>query len=271
MIAAQPSRTALAAAMYRAAHQTLDEARIFADPYAARILDDAARARMLGWARDRPQMRLFIAARSALAENKLEEAMARGVRQIVVLGAGLDTLCLRNPYPKATLYEVDHPATQAWKRERLLSADLTVSGNVRFVPVDFERQRLEDELAASGFRSAGPAFYLWLGVVPYLSEAAVFGTLRLIAGTNGNEVVLDYANPALQLDPAMRAAHEARAARAAAIGEPFLSSFDTGDLHAQLHALGAVVIDDYGPERLAAAAGRTAAGDRGGHVVAVRF
>jgi methyltransferase (TIGR00027 family) len=271
MIAAQPSRTALAAAMYRAAHQELDGGRIFADPYAGRILDEPARARMAAWAEARPVMRLFIATRSAIAESKLAEAVGRGVRQIVVLGAGLDTLCVRNPYPDLPLYEVDHPATQAWKRERLAAAGLVAGSNVRFVPVDFERQVLGEELAAAGFRSAEPAFVLWLGVVPYLTEDAVFGTLRSIAATAGNELVFDYANPAGQLDPEIRAAHEARAKRAASIGEPFLSSFDTAALQARLRESGASAIDDFGPQRLAAASGRAANNDRGGHIVHVRF
>lgn len=273
MLAAQPSRTAFAAAMYRAAHQELDEAHLFRDPYAMRILGGAAqRRRALEFAGNRPLMRLFIAMRSRIAETKLAEATERGVRQIVVLGAGLDTLSLRNPFPEAALFEVDHPATQAWKRERLVQEGLSPGANVRFVPVDFEHQSLGDELAAAGFDRTAPAFYLWLGVVPYLTADAVFATLGFIAETRGNETVFDYANPLEQLTVGYRVAAEARAKRAARIGEPFLSHFDTAALHARLAGLGATAIDDFGPERLATLYGRPSpVGDRGGHVVGVRF
>jgi len=273
MIAAQPSRTAFAAAMYRAAHQDLDEGQLFADPFAMRILGGtAARQRALEFAGARPLMRAFIAMRSRVAETKLSEAVARGVTQIVVLGAGLDTLAVRNPHPVATVYEVDHPATQLWKQQQLAATGLAVGDNVRFVPVDFERQQLGEELAAAGFDAGVPAFFVWLGVVPYLTDAAVFGTLRDIAGISHSETVFDYANPLEQLDAEYRASAAARAKRAAEIGEPFLSSFDTAELHTRLRELGASEIDDLGPQRLAALYGRPVpVGDRGGHIVWVRF
>ena len=272
MIAAQPSRTALAAAMYRAAHQELDGGRLFSDPFAMQIIGEELRERTLEYGRARPLMRSFIAMRSRVAEEKLSAAVARGVNQIVVLGAGLDTLGVRNPHPEAAVYEVDHPATQAWKRERLAAAHLTTGDNVRFVPVDFERQDLGTELATAGFDDTASAFFVWLGVVPYLTEDAVFGTLRYINGAAGNETVFDYSNPTEQLPPDARAHAEARAKRAASIGEPFLSSFDTADLHRRLRDIGAAEIDDLGPERLAAQYGRPSpVGDRGGHIVWVRF
>jgi methyltransferase (TIGR00027 family) len=131
MIPMQPSKTAFATAMYRAAHQELDEGRLFADPYAMRILGEAAfQQRALEFGKSRPLMRFFISVRSAIAETKLAEAIERGTRQIVVLGAGLDTLSVRNPFPAATIYEIDHPATQAWKQLRLSEAAMLPGPNV---------------------------------------------------------------------------------------------------------------------------------------------
>ena len=123
-----PSQTARGAAAYRAVHQTLDGGSIFRDPFALRILDDETRAGLDGIAADeslRP-MRLLIAARSRFSEDMLSAAVTRGIRQVVVLGAGLDTFALRNPHAGVGLrvFEVDYPATQAWKRERLKDAVL---------------------------------------------------------------------------------------------------------------------------------------------------
>jgi methyltransferase (TIGR00027 family) len=128
--AGQPSHTARGAAAYRALHQTLEGGAIFSDPFAAKILDDETRATLEETAADpslRP-MRLFIAARSRFSEDTLAAGVARGVRQIVVLGAGLDTFSLRNPHAGlgVRVFEVDYPATQGWKRERLKQAGLAV-------------------------------------------------------------------------------------------------------------------------------------------------
>ena len=144
----QPSRTALGAAAYRAVHQTLEGGVIFADPFAMQILDDDARAGLPGTAGDpanRP-MRLFIAARSRFSEDTMTACVARGVRQIVILGAGLDTFSLRNPHAGqgVRVFEVDYPATQTWKRERLKQAGLAVPTSLTFAPVDFERRSLAE-------------------------------------------------------------------------------------------------------------------------------
>jgi methyltransferase (TIGR00027 family) len=221
-------------------------------------------------------MRIYIAVRTAFAERKLAEAVRRaddddGARQIVVLGAGLDTLAVRNPFPSLAIFEVDHPATQAWKRDMLAHAKLAVGDNTRFVAVDFARDSLTERLAHAGFRVDVPAFFVWLGVVPYLTDDAVFQTVDVMRSCRGAEVVFDYANPLEQLDEQARKAAEARADRVAAIGEPFQSSFDSAALHSRLRAAGATSIDDVGPVRIAAMLGRTTSSDAGGHVVDVRF
>jgi methyltransferase (TIGR00027 family) len=215
-----------------------------------RILDDEGRARRDQIAADpalRP-MRLFIAARSRFSEDTLSACVARGVRQVVVLGAGLDTFALRNPHASqgVRVFEVDYPATQRWKRARLEQAGLAVPASLTFAPVDFERQSLADGLAAAGFAADRPAFFQWLGVVPYLSRDAVAATLDFVAGVPGSEVVFDYAEPFENYPVERRANVMAIAAGAAARGEPWLSLFDPGELAELLRNKGFGHVEDLG-------------------------
>jgi methyltransferase (TIGR00027 family) len=236
----QPSQTALGAAAHRAVHQTLEGGVIFADPFALQILGDETRTRLSDMASDpahRP-MRLFIAARSRFSEDTMSACIARDVRQIVILGAGLDTFSLRNPHAEqgARVFEVDYPATQAWKRERLRQAGLDLPATLTFAPVDFERQSLLQGLAAAGFRADQPAYFQWLGVVPYLTREAIVSTLDFVAGIAGSEVVFDYGEPFENLPPAIRGYVAAAAARAASIGEPWLSLFNPAEMADLLQA-----------------------------------
>jgi methyltransferase (TIGR00027 family) len=270
----QPSRTALGAARLRAAHQLIDGASILADPLALRILGSDeetalrhAQAHPLG-----ARIRWFIAARSRFAEDALTVAAGNGAHQLVVLGAGLDTLAYRTPLAERLhIFEVDHPATQAWKRQLLNDASIPLPETLRFVAVDFERETLADALGAAGFDPAQRSFFCWLGVVPYLSEPAVFSTLAYIAGLRGGaEVVFDYANPAGAVAAGGRAAHQALADHVAAAGETFQSYFDTPRLCAELTALGFDRVDDLGPEAIAVRffpAAEHAAPGRGGHIM----
>ena len=124
------------------------------------MLDDETRARLDEMAADPAQrpMRLFIAARSRFSEDTLAACVARGVRQVVVLGAGLDTFSLRNPHAGVRVFEVDYPATQGWKRERLTQAGLAMPSSLTFAPVDFERQSLAEGLRPPDFRPIGRRF-----------------------------------------------------------------------------------------------------------------
>ena len=139
----EPSKTALAAAAYRALHQSLDGGRIFADPLAltvlgadATLMEQQAKTHAEHLRASRG-MRLFVAARSAVAEAHLADGVeSRGVRQLVVLGAGLDTFAYRNPFEGALrVFEVDHPATQAWKRRRLAETKIPVPASLTYTPV----------------------------------------------------------------------------------------------------------------------------------------
>jgi methyltransferase (TIGR00027 family) len=272
----EPSRTALGAAAHRAVHQVLERGRIFADPLAVRILgaDAEAAVRDAESNPSRRMLRLFVAVRTRFAEDALAAAVARGVRQLVVLGAGLDTYAYRNAFADSLhVFEVDHPATQAWKRKRLAEAAIPLPHTLTFAPVDFERETLADGLAAAGFDSAKQSFFTWLGVVPYLTEQAVFSTLEFIAHLPGRaHVVFDYGNPpASGLDRDRNAdAQEALAARVASIGEAFRCYFETDALHAKLRALGFREVEDLGPALIRQryfANHRGSLPDRGGHVI----
>ena len=276
MRAGQPSRTAMGAAAHRAVHQVLEGGRIFSDPLAVRILGAPAEPAVRKAENDptsRP-LRLFIAVRSRFAEDALADPFAEGVRQLVVLGAGLDTYAYRNPLGEdLRIFEVDHPATQQWKRQRLAETAIPVPRNLAFAPVDFEAETLSRGLALAGFEPARPAFFTWLGVVPYLTEEAVFATLGFIGGLPGGaHVVFDYENPPLPDEPGDRygALRDGLSRRVEAAGETFRSHFETDDLHAELRAGGVRAIEDLGPaairERFFAGRGRSLS-VRGGHIV----
>jgi len=271
-----PSRTAQAAAIHRAAHQLVDKPPVFEDPLALRILgaeDEAALRAGLpaAAAAGSDFMRTFVAVRSRFAEEALEAAYRAGVRQYVVLGAGLDTFAYRCPLEGLRVYEVDHPATQVWKRERLMGCGIAVPERVVYVPLDFEQETLREGLARAAFEGARPAFYAWLGVTPYLTPEAVLATLAAVARdfAPGSEIAFDFAAPPCD-HPRARAARRALAARVEALGEPLLSAFSPPVLAAELRAMGYTRVDVFGPAALEARylAGRTdGLRLRGGHLV----
>ena len=240
------SRTALRVAARRAAHQILDRPPVFEDPLALAIAGAEAVEKAASETSS-PSLRAFMAARSRFAEDELARAVARGVRQYVVLGAGLDTFAYRNPHAALGLrvFEVDHPATQEWKRARLLSAGIEIPAETVFVAVNFERQSLAGALPSAGFRAGEPAFFSWLGVVPYLTEAAFLATMSFIAGLPpASGVVFDYAVERHALGPLEQLALDALASRVAAAGEPFHLFFDPAVLAAQLRQLGFRHLED---------------------------
>lgn len=247
----KPSSTALSVAAFRAAHQVMEGGSIFKDPFALRILGDEGES-LIDNVRANTvatPLRIALAIRSRFAEDALGQAVARGVRQVVVLGAGLDTFALRNPYVKEGLrvFEVDHPSTQAWKRSCLGLAKIDIPESLVFAPVDFERERLPDALKAVGFDASKPAFFYWLGVVMYIERDAVDEVFRFVASVPDAEIVFDYAEPLENWPPQRRAFIEALAARAAASGEPWITYFDPAVLAAQLRELGFGEIEDLVP------------------------
>ncbi len=240
MLEAVPSRTAYRVALRRAAHQVFDDPLVFPDKFALRILgltpkdlrSGALRAPARPYSRS---LRAFLVARSAFAEETLAEAITRGVSQYVLLGAGLDTFAWRNPWPNLRVFEVDHPATQQWKRELAVQHGMPEAATRSYVPVDFEQDDLARELRLAGFREDLPTLFAWLGVVPYLTAQAFHATLRFIANhVPGSGVVLDYGVPRALLSPEEQLQHDSLAARVAAAGEPFQLFFTPEQMRSTL-------------------------------------
>ncbi|OLN24719.1 Transcriptional regulator, MerR family [Desulfovibrio sp. DV] len=250
--ATAPRQTAMGMAMLRAAHQLLDAPLVLDDPLALRIIGREREAALRadpgrydgGELRG---LRLSGALRSRVAEDAWNEARAGGVAQYVSLGAGLDTAPWRRGDGRTRFFEVDHPATQAWKRSLLAEAGLAVGDNVVFVPTDFESSRLAEVLAAAGFDCAAPAFFSWLGVTMYLEAGTILDILAWVATLPpGTRIVFDYAVEPSLLSPGECRGRERVAARAAARGEPWKSAFDPAALAAALLTLGFARVDDPG-------------------------
>jgi len=190
--------TGLYAASQRAAHQILDNPKIFEDLLALRIVGAEAESKLRRSPaqfqnRVERTVRALMVVRNRYAEDELARSIQRGIRQYIILGAGLDTFAYRNCFPLLQVFEVDHPATQAWKRSCLERAAIPIPASVTFVSVDFERQMMIDALGQSGFKSNELTFISWLGVVRYLSSEAFISVLTSIVSSMrpGSEVVFD--------------------------------------------------------------------------------
>jgi methyltransferase (TIGR00027 family) len=247
-----PSRTALATAYARAFHQIIDRPTIFSDELAVPLLGITAdeltelsrrKDDQVGAVISDRDRRLFFATRARVAEDAVAAAASAGTRQVVILGAGLDTFAYRNHHRDLQVFEIDHPATQAWKRDRLDAAGIGIPATLTLVPVDFETQDLAAEFESAGFTRTEPAIFVWLGVIFYLTPGAARATLEYIAEqAQPVEVVFDYLqSPSTEQD---RADIQARAQRLAAAGEPFHSYFTPDEIATLLRTLGFTTIDD---------------------------
>ena len=254
----KPSRTAWRVATLRAAHQLLDEPIVLNDPIALPILGPQAEAEL----REDPflyndpasrGLRAAVAVRSRFAEDELARAVATGVQQYVVLGAGLDTFAYRNPHKAAGLrvFEVDHLSTQQWKRSCLKDAGIPLPEDLSFAPVDFEHGTLAQGLTEAGFRTDLPACFSWLGVTMYLTEAAILESLGFVASLPKlSSISFDYRVPPSMLDPIQQAIGELMAQRAAEVGEPWISAFEPILLRQQVLKLGFSEAETCEPDAL---------------------
>jgi methyltransferase (TIGR00027 family) len=236
MQAGKASKTALRVAIRRAAHQLIDHPPVLNDPIAVRMVGNAI-ARDMERAQHKVarDFRAFMAVRSRFVEDQLATAVARGVTQYVVLGAGLDTFAWRNPFPALRVFEVDFPATQEWKREMLAEAGLELPPELTFVPLDFEQRTLTAGLMEAGLDVRLPVFFGWLGVVPYLTREAFRSTLGAIARMPaGSGVGFDYGLSPAVLGPLHRLALQALSDRVAAAGEPFKLLFTPEEVEQEL-------------------------------------
>ena len=247
MEAGKHSYMAEATALLRAAHQVLDaEPKILQDPLALSLLgsdtEDRIQADLERMQREHLRgARAFAVMRSRFTEDALAEAVANGVGQYVILGAGLDTFAYRNPFPEdeLTVFEIDHPDTQRWKLGQLEAAGVTPPANVHYMPVDFEKQSLAEGLASGGFDSAKPAFFSWLGVTYYLNMEAVLETFKIVGGMpSSSQLVFDFVVD----DSVLTESEQVGVARVSNVvkgyGEPWLSRFAPNALQETLLDLG---------------------------------
>ncbi len=251
-----PSASAERVARLRAAHQLIDDPRVFDDPLAVRILGAGAAALVSDERDDRSplarSLRAFLAVRSRVAEDEVAAAYERGIRQYVVLGAGLDTFGYRNPFPGLQTVEVDHPNTQSSKRARLIETGIAVPASVSFVALDFATADLAEALERHAHGRAARRIFSWLGVAPYLDRAtlsAVLGSIVSLAGDGGG-VVFDYVTPPSALDPTLRAAFDQLLQRLDAAGESLRTFLEPSRISAELRDLGFHTVTDWGPEEL---------------------
>ncbi|MGA2425110.1 MAG: class I SAM-dependent methyltransferase [Terriglobales bacterium] len=241
------SRTAVGAAALRAVHQLLDgEPKILDDPISARLLD----ADMLQRIQSDPArvqepptrgLRSHVVLRSRYAEERMAQAVQRGVRQCVILGAGFDTFAYRQPAWARDLriYEVDHRATQEDKRQRLQSASIPIPANLEFVAIDFESVSLREGLQTSTLNFSEPAFFPCLGVMVYLTRKAAAAVFELVADFPANsEIAFTFSSLDSSLAESYAANHAALADRVSALGEPFQTYFEPQTLRRDLRALG---------------------------------
>lgn len=276
MKAEQVSRTAQMTAYNRACHSRNDAPVIFDDFLAYDLLGDEDRRSVeeqmlallrsgnpaaaaafgsdesaLGWLMQAGAASPIVLSRARYAEELLEQAVEQGVRQYVLLGAGLDTVAFRRPdlLQKISLLELDHPATQAHKRQRLDELGWEIPRRLHFVPVDFTRTRLAAALQASAFDSREPSLFSWLGVTYYLTRGEVMAALQDIGriAAPGSRVVFDYLDTAAY-DERLAAPRVRRMIESVStLGEPMLSGFDPLSLRSELLRVGLKLVEDLSP------------------------
>ncbi len=186
--------------------------------------------------------------RTAAIDEALREALDAGIEQLVILGAGLDARAWRvHGLDRVIAFEVDHPSTQAYKRARF-ETRASIAAEVRFVPVDFERESLDEALAHAGHRANKKTFWIWEGVTPYLEPDATRATLAVIAARSakGSRLATTYATPeATTLGPAI-----ARVALVVfrGLGEPIRGLWTDEKMADALDAVGFETLDDTAPD-----------------------
>ncbi len=251
------SSTAEYTAALRADHRLFDADPVFDDAWALDLLGPELRApvekgefrALLERMRLRPTQG-HIVLRARLADDALAAAAARGVRQLVVLAAGLDSSCLRQG-DRLRVIEVDHPASQRTKRERLAALGAPLDG-VEFAPVDFEREPLGAALARTSLDTREPAFVTWLGVSMYLPVEIGLDTLTRIRASvaAGSELVFDYPVPIDRLAPEFQEIARIKNATLPTSGEPRITTYDPSEIARALERCGFALVEDLGPREL---------------------
>jgi methyltransferase (TIGR00027 family) len=256
-----PSRTAVLTAAARALHREEPQPWVI-DDYLAFGLAGPEGPALLGRLRaevPRPYLLAFsrwVCVRARFPEDVVAHAAAGDVGQYVILGAGLDSFAYRRNdlLDRLRVFEVDHPATQEWKRQRLGELGVEPPAGLVFVPVDFERQTLRQGLERAGFSFARPAVFSWIGVTMYLTLDAIRATLATVAQClAGTRIVLTYNQPPAALTNNDAQITATFAGLAAKMGEPFISRFLPAEMAQLLRRHGFGEITDFGPDEARAA------------------
>lgn len=239
------SRMAEGAALLRAIHELYDDSpKVLSDPIISMLLDEP----LLRWAqanfewRRHPRtagLRSHVVLRSRYAEDCLREAVSGGVCQYVILGAGFDTFAYRQPSWVSTvrIFEVDHPASQRAKLERLRSAAIPMPPNLEFVPADFESPSFVESLSVSSLDFQAPAFFSCLGVLVYLPQHSAKAVFQLVASfPKPSEIVFTFSQGERSSDG--KSDGPALAKEAAAVGEPWRTYHDPDSLLRELREAG---------------------------------
>ena len=188
--------------------------------------------------------------RAAYTEQALKTAVLTGTKQYVILGAGLDTFAFRETefLSKYRVFEVDHPLTQADKKERITRAGWTIPDNLTFVPVDFTKDSLTERLIAVGFDPSAKSFFSWLGITYYLSAEAINTMLSALSGlcADGSALVFDYPDENFFEAPEKRVQNTIMMAKAG--GEPMQSAFSYSELETLLEKHGFLIYELLTPD-----------------------
>ncbi len=255
-------RTAESVAAVRARHYLRSQGAIFSDPYAIHLTSPGLRRVMtnpfLSWLLERVAGEMGrmsfgqVLARARWSEDCLESACREGTDQYVMVGAGLDSFALRRRdlTESLTVFELDHPATQRVKRERLAQLGVELPKALEFVPIDFECESLEEALARSSFSPELRSFHSWMGTVPYLTDEAIFDTLGSIAraSADGSELVLDFFCRLEDVSPEHRPAMKKVLRVAARRGEPMISFYEPADLVRRVTQIGFELVEMVPPK-----------------------
>jgi methyltransferase (TIGR00027 family) len=249
-----PSRTALATALMRAAHTRLDPHPLINDPWGDRLVPESARIEMSDEALLRSRAYPNVITRTRYTEDALEAAVSQGIRQYVLIGAGFDSFALRRPAFSADLqiFEIDFPATQTLKIQRIKECGISLPDSVHFIAADLSKESVAAALARSSFERDRLTFFSWLGVTMYLTREANLATLRSIASCApmASELVFTYFDARLFQERSE--SFQELEQRVAAVGEPFLSGFDPATLAAVLADCGLDLVEDFNGTEAAA-------------------
>jgi methyltransferase (TIGR00027 family) len=257
--------TAEVTAAIRAMHLLYDHPVVFNDPYALQLTSPALRRfcqnRFFQWILRRKfiyetyrPISAQVLSRAKYVEEKLEQAVSKGISQYVIIGAGFDSFCLRRPSFSADLriYEIDHPVTQQIKRKRLMEILSSSPKGVEFLSIDLEKRTIANALSDASFLKGEKAFFSWLGVVSYLSEDAVFAVLRDLAcfADHGSEIVFDYLIPTSKMTLEDRQALGRGMRMIERWGEPVKSYFDPGGFPGEVSLLGYHIFENQSPDEM---------------------